>query len=483
VPASLRIFSSLRSQLLAAFLLPTLALFGVAAGAGYVLSRRILEEELGRSLAAIAAAAASQVGGDRILTIEPEDDRKQTRTYRSLFHLLSDIRSASSTRRIFAVDTAGRVRVDAGGNLPVGAEMPELARDRSELANVFRGSTAASQVLFEGSDGRLYKTGYAPVFQDGKVVGAVGVEGSAAFFRPLTRLFEAFAILAVSALALLAAIAVIAARGLSRPLARLMQSALRIGRGDLQTPVAPERTAELGVLARELELMRDRLESRTRQLRLMLAGVAHEVRNPIGGIALFAGLLKEELQSGAVTAEARQHVLQIQREVDYLERIVDDFLQFARDERLAKSACEAQDLLAAAGELVRTDAAIHRNPIRISAEAASLEVDQSLLTAAIVNLLKNAIQASPEGAPIDLTGAKREGSYRIDVADRGPGVPDSLREKIFEPFFTTREKGTGLGLPLARRIAQAHHGVIGVQCSPGLTVFSVELPFGTAGTA
>lgn len=483
MPASLRIFRSLRSQLLAAFLLPTLLLFGVAGGAGYVLSRQILEEELGRSLCAIAAAAASQVGGDLMLTIEPEDDRRQTRTYRSLVRLLSEIRVASKSRRIFAVDTEGRVRVDAGGNLPVGAQMPELARDRSELAGVFRGSTAASQVLFEGNDGRLYKTGYAPVFQGEKVVGAIGVEGSAEFFRPLTRLFEAFAILVVSALGLLAVIAMLTARGLSRPLTRLMGSALRIGRGDLETPVSPERTAEFGVLARELELMRDRLESRTRQLKLMLAGVAHEVRNPIGGIALFAGALSEELQPAAsVSAEARQHVVKIQREVEYLKRIVDDFLDFARDEHLAKSRLEAKSMLDAAAELVRTEAAAHDNEIRVFAEPASLDVDQNLLIAAMVNLLKNAIQASPQGAPVEIRGCKRDGVYRIEVADRGSGVPEANREKIFEPFFTTREKGTGLGLPLARKVVQAHRGEIAVQCSPGLTVFRVDLPLAGDGS-
>ncbi len=483
MPAALRIFSSLRSQLLAAFLLPTLVLFGVAGGAGYALSRRILEEELGRSLSAVAAAAASQVGGDRILTIEPEDDRKQTRTYRSLLRLLSDIGAASNSRRIFAVDTEGRVRVDAGGNLPVGTQMPELARDRSELSNVFRGSTAASQVLFEGSDGRLYKTGYAPVLQGEKVVGAIGVEGSAEFFRPLTRLFEAFVILVASALGLLAGIAVLTARGLSRPLIRLMGSALRIGRGDLETPVPPEQIAEFGVLARELELMRDRLEGRTRQLKLMLAGVAHEVRNPIGGIALFAGALSEELQPGAsVTAEVRQHVMKIQREVEYLKRIVEDFLQFARDEHLAKSRFEVRSMLDAAAELVRTEAAAHDNEVRVFAEAASLEVDQNLLIAAMVNLLKNAIQASPEGAPIEVRGSKRDGTYRIEVADRGPGVPEANREKIFEPFFTTREKGTGLGLPLARKVVRAHRGEIAVQCSPGLTVFRVDLPLAPDGS-
>ena len=115
--------------------------------------------------------------------------------------------------------------------------------------------------------------------------GAIGVEGSTEFFRPLTRLFEAFAILVASALGLLAVIAVLTARGLSRPLTRLVGSALRIGGGDLETPVPPERIAEFGVLARELELMRDRLESRTRQLKLMLAGVAFP-SDVIGGMDL-----------------------------------------------------------------------------------------------------------------------------------------------------------------------------------------------------
>lgn len=484
MPVSLRIFRSLRSQLLAAFLLPTLVLFGVAGAAGYALSRRILEEELGRSLSAVAAAAASQVGGDRLLTIEPDDDRKQTRTYRSVLRLLGDIRLATNSRRVFAVDTQGRVRADAGGSLPVGAQMPELSRDRSELSAVFRGSTAASAVLFEGSDHRLYKTGYAPVFQEHEVIGAIGVEGSAEFFRPLTRLFQAFAILVGAALALLALIAVLTARGLSKPLIRLMRSALRIGGGDLKTRVPGEQIHEFGVLAQELELMRDRLGSRTRQLQLMLAGVAHEVRNPLGGIALYAGVLAEELQAGApVTDGIRQHVAQIQREVDYLERIVDDFLQFAREERLAKTRCSTASVVEEAVALVRTEAAAHRNEIQLRAEASSWEVDQNLLISAMVNLLKNALQASPEGLPVEVTGALRDGWYRIEVADRGPGIPEELRERIFEPFFTTREQGTGLGLPLARKVVQAHGGEIAVHCSPGLTRFRVDLPLDSPGGA
>jgi signal transduction histidine kinase len=472
--------SSLSARLLLAFLLPTLAIFGLTGVAGYALARSILEEELGQSLSAVAAAAASQVSGERMLTIEPGDDAQGTRTWRNLTRLLDEVRQASGVRRVYAVDVQGRVRADVGGALPVGAEVPELARDRLELARVFAGERAASQVLFTGSDGRLYKTGYAPVRQGDTVVGAVGVEGSAAFFGPLAQLSRTFAVASVVALAVLAAVAVLTARGLARPLRRLMASALRIGRGDLTTPVPPEPTREIGVLARELEVMRGALESRDRQLKLMLAGVAHEVRNPLGGIELFSGLLAEDLRAGSTT-EATGHVARIQREVVYLQRIVEDFLAFAREQPLARAPVEAPELLAGACELLAMEAESKGVGVEVDAAPARLEADGSLLTAALVNLVKNAVQASPSGGRVRVAGRAEAGRYTIQVRDSGPGVPAAERERIFEPFFTTREKGTGLGLPLARKIVRAHGGELEFSSTPGDTTFTMTLPVGTEG--
>jgi signal transduction histidine kinase len=467
---------SLSARLLLAFLLPTLALFGLTGEAGYTLARSILEEELGQSLSAIAAAAATQVSGERMLTVEPGDDVQGTRTWRNLTRLLGDVQKASGVRRVFAVDLQGRVRADVGGGLRVGAEAPELARDRLELARVFAGERAASQVLFTGSDGQLYKTGYAPVRQGEAVVGAVAVEGSAAFFGPLAQLSRTFTVATAVALAVLAAMAVLTARGLARPLRRLMDSALRIGRGDLTTPVPPEPTREIGVLARELEVMRGALESRDRQLKLMLAGVAHEVRNPLGGIELFSGLLAEDLRAGSST-EAAGHVARIQREVAYLQRIVEDFLAFAREQPLARAPLQASRLLADACELLAADAEAKGVKLELEAAPALLEADGSLLTAALVNLVKNAVQASPSGERVQVTGRAQEGRYAIQVRDSGPGVPEAERERIFEPFFTTREKGTGLGLPLARKIIRAHGGELELTSTPGATTFTVTLPF------
>lgn len=487
---------SLRKSLLAAFLLPTLLILTAAGIAGYVFVRDVLEEQLGEGLSSVAASAASQISGERMLTIEPEDDVHGTRTWRNLVAMLGEVRDASGMRRVFAVDRQGRVRADtgrrierdaeagaeAGAIVPVGMELPELARDRLELERVFSGSRAASQVLFLGHDGQLYKTGFAPIYAGEELVGAVGVEGTAAFFRPLQRLARGALVVAAFALILSGLIALLTARMITRPLRQLMASALRISEGDLQTPVSPAPTLEIGFLARELEAMRHALESRDRQLKMMLAGVAHEVKNPLGGIELFGGLLSEELAAPPVDvppealAEAKSHLSRILDEVAYLRRIVDDFLTFARDQRLQKVETSLTELARHVRSHVEAEAQEKGVGVEVDVPSAQLCVDPSLLTAALVNLVKNAVQAAPAGSTVRLSGEAGGAGVQLFVTDAGEGIPGEKQERVFEAFFTTRQKGTGLGLPLARKIVEAHGGSLTLRSEPGRTEFTLKLP-------
>ncbi len=472
---------TLRTRLLAAFLLPALVFFGAVVWVSYIRSRDVVEDELGRSLSAIAASTASGLNGARLLTISEGDDVAGTRTYRNALRALDGVRHAAGLRRVFTVDTEFRVRVDSGGSLPVGAEMPELFRDRSELARVMRGERSASQVLFEGSDGRFYKTGYAPLRDGKRVVGAVGVEGSAEFFRPLRQMFQSYSWLALGATLALGAAAVLLARALSLPLARLVQAALRIGRGDLSTPVPVEPMYEVGILARELESMRQALEDRDRQLQMMLAGVAHEVRNPIGGIELFAGLLAEELASHPALGDGHGHIKRIQTEIVTIKQMVEDFLAFARESRVVPVHHSARTLAASAVALLEVDASQRGVAVHTDVEEATLELDPGLFLSALLNLVKNAVQASPRGETVWLNGRREGHRYTWEVRDRGPGVPEGLRARIFQPFFTTREKGSGLGLPLARKIVEAHGGALALHRHEGQTVFSIHVPLPAEG--
>ena len=111
------------------------------------------------------------------------------------------------------------------------------------------------------------------------------------------------------------------------------------------------------------------------------------------------------------------------------------------------------------------------------AEDRHFQGEPVLLRRALLNLVQNAIQASPEGGPLRLGFERREGSVCWLVEDGGPGVPDDKREEVFKPFFTTRQKGTGLGLAFVRKIAEAHGGVVRVdRSSLGGACFELKLP-------
>ncbi|MBX7117258.1 MAG: HAMP domain-containing histidine kinase [Myxococcaceae bacterium] len=471
-------FDTLRLRLLAAFTLPLLAVLGALGALAYTLSRNALEDELGQSLASVAAAVASQINTERLATLTPEDTEGEgSRVYRSFMRQLDELRSAAHLRRVVLLDRDGKVRLDAGGALPMGTEMPELLRDRGEFAHALTGENTFSQVLFADEGGRFFKTGYAPLKHDGQVAGAVAIEGSAEFFGPLRQLVQAYVAWVAVALALSVFAALGMARVLSRPLERLSESALRIGRGDLVTQVAPQRMREMNILARELEHMRKALEGREQQLKMMLGGVAHEVRNPLGGMELFAGLLVEELQHAAPNlAEAKSHLARIQHELHHLKRIVEDFLQYAREQKLSVAPFEVQSVLEDCAQRLQKEAAEKQVTVAVKAAPATLEGDSDLLQSAWLNLMKNAVQASKRGGTVHVNGAATEGLYHIDIADEGGGISPELQVKIFEPFFTTREKGTGLGLPLAKKLLEAHRGTLSLESAPGHTVFRCVLP-------
>ena len=284
---------------------------------------------MGRRLGAAAAGAALQVlpGAD-------PGHRRGRRGARSP----TPACSASWSRRaqqldvrrvaLVAADLSGRG--DTDGRIALGARAHEFSADAVEMARAAPAGTAASP-LFVGYDGRPYKRAYARVGAAGDVAGFVVVEASADYLLSLARFRRWF----VAAGGLGAGphrgcSPRSCARHLTRPLGRLAAAAERIGRGELDAAVPIETRDEVGLLAARLDDMRSALRARDERLQMMLAGIAHEVRNPLGGLELYAGLLRESL---AHEPERLAEVARIEREIEYLENVVTDFLEYARRPR------------------------------------------------------------------------------------------------------------------------------------------------------
>jgi signal transduction histidine kinase len=460
-------------KLLVALVLPVVALFTLFAFVAYQVSRRDLDSELGRRLEAIAASGATQIRDAKYLSeLSPGDEHAAL--YEQAVARLAALGQATSAH-LFLLDHQLGARGDSNAPLAIGTLNRRAELDRIELARVFDGKQAAS-VTFKGNDGAWYKTGYAPVRgPDKTVVLALGAEAPASYFDRLddlrTRLLAWGAGLAlVSILA-----AVIATLLITRNIRRLASAAERIGAGDLRVPVAVPSRDELGTLAKTMERMRVQLAERDAKMQQMLAGIAHEVRNPLAGMTLFAGILRDEL---ADTDERRGHVLKIERELGYLERVVNDFLEYARRPKPELGDVAVPDLLAEVAQLASTP----EITVAIAPGGPALaRADRGQLRRALLNLARNAVQAAAAaghaGDTVVRLSARTAGdTHVLSVWNRGKEISPEASGKLFEPFYTTREKGTGLGLAFARDIAADHGGKVELASADGETTFSIVLP-------
>ena len=166
------------------------------------------------------------------------------------------------------------------------------------------------------------------------------------------------------------------------------------------------------------------------------------------------------------------------RELDYLKVLVDDFLDFARNKPLQREPLDLAVLVKESAELARPFLAARNLGLVLEGAdgAMRLQGDPAALRRVLLNLLKNAAEASPEKGAVNLIAEQRGGALSVTVADQGPGVPVASRETIFEPFFTTKEKGTGLGLAFARKLVEAHGGTLELaEVGPGAR-FVITLP-------
>ena len=218
-------------------------------------------------------------------------------------------------------------------------------------------------------------------------------------------------------------------------------------------------------LQRELGEKNRQLERRNRLAALgeMAAGLAHEIRNPLGGIQLYASMLAKDL---AGQEQALLTVKKISGGVKHLESLVSQVLQFTREMSVNP---RKSDLLAIVTQAIEfaSKAMEDRGAScsLIGAHACEVNVDPTLMGQAILNLLLNAAEACEPGGKVTVRfhapGENAEvKQFRISVRDSGPGIPPTILDRIFNPFFTTKDQGTGLGLAIVHRIVEAHDGTI-----------------------
>jgi signal transduction histidine kinase len=417
-------------------------------------AHRFLDEELGKRFEATAHTASLLIQPDQLdalfpgasdsLRVDVEavmDAAQAGDAVREQWRRLADGAGASN---IVLLDPDHRVV------LAVRESMSKQARatlDEAAFTRAMIGEVAHSR-LFE--EGKTYlKAGYAPVMQyDGRIVGAVVVEGGSSAFRPLVQVRASL----YGAAILASILVVLVGLGYVRTQARLARIEERMNHADL--------LATVGQVA---------------------AGVAHEIRNPLAVLRGASSRLQklEQLSGG----ERKELLGMLDEEVQRMGEVVQTFLDLSKRQDAEATTFPLRPVLERSMEILKVELSRCkvRSTVHWEAEnGVSIRGRPQALHHLFLNLALNARDAMPEGGELTILVQAKKSELRIYFQDSGPGIPRTIRSKIFEPFFTTRAQGTGLGLAFVERIVLEHGGTISVGSSPsGGAQFRIILPIET----
>lgn len=442
-----------------------------------------------------AAEASAEVGAqtlvDALLARGPgaavtEIDPEQRRALRSIVGSNAGGVGGYCARDGVLLASAGRERI-------AGARKPGRVSERAELAPDLR--AAVERICREAKPGDTAQ-GRVVYPRDVALLAVIPAgDKLAAWFITRVRTRSGrevgswpieILLLAITAVALVG-VAADAMLALRRGAADLRTALVRL-EGNLRAPVPRPRALELREIATGLEAMATHLaDARDRERALeatiahdqrlaalgrVTAGVAHEVRNPLAGMKLRLDLLD---RSGELTAESHEDVAACLGEIDRLDRLVESLLSAGRSKG---GEARAVDLAALGDErLARAAPVAEAASVRLRREgAASVTTDHDVLAAALDNLLRNAIEASPRGGEVVVRIDDRGGACAIAVEDAGPGIPEERRAELFEPFFTTKAEGTGLGLWISRLLLEAKGASLGYDREHGRTRMTIRFP-------
>jgi two-component system, NtrC family, nitrogen regulation sensor histidine kinase NtrY len=401
--------------------------------------------------------------------------------------ILVEIRDEAGLRRAPALVTAramdyGSLRMNVvGGVLLDGAVAAHLAELTGARVTLVAGSEAVATAGEVPPPVVRASIDLAPV-------GRVDLEYSRAGLLEAERgIIRAFATLVAVGIALALLLGIVVARRITRPVEALTRAARDVASGQLDLTVRERASGELGELVSAFNRMTADLRTTTRQLvaservaawQEVARRLAHELKNPLTPIqmsleTLLAAKKGNSPQFSGLFEESAGAILE---EVERLRRIVDEFSRFAR---LPKPQLRMVDLAELASQVL----ALHATPrqgVEIRSElqpGICSQVDRDQIAQVLINLLKNAEEAVPNGGVVQIRVGRRGDDALLEVEDNGPGIPPEDRPRVFEPYFTTKPGGTGLGLAIAARIAQEHGGRLEIDGEYGRgAIFRLVLP-------
>ncbi|HHM02204.1 MAG TPA: HAMP domain-containing histidine kinase [Caldithrix abyssi] len=452
---------SLKSRIITGFSSLTFLVVVVLSFVSYRTARDIYSDQIKEQMRQIAVLMGKGMDG-RFLPLLRAGKRDAASEYYESYLKKKALEVGLNSAFLFD----NRYRILATSDSSAGRLFLEL--NRYELQQLEPGH-AVTSLLFKGHDQKWYLWSFYRLSANC----FLGLGEDAARLSYLDQLLRYFIMIGMGGLLLTVILARWIARQIGAPIQKLVEFSRHLGDGDFSKKAPRDIYGELTVLRDTMEQMRLDLSEQHREREQLLAQIAHEIRNPLGGIELLAGLIQEENTDNTST---RQKAGTILRETSELKKYIASFIELNKPLEPQPEFVDPIVILSEVKNSLRemfTEKNIcwqsEIKPVRIF-------FDRSHLRQILFNLVKNALEAVEQEGRVLVRGNFARGKYVLQVSDSGPGVTGEIRTNLFKPFFTTKVNGSGLGLAFSKKLCTLNGALLYLESTRALTTFSIEIP-------
>lgn len=412
-----------------------------------------LEKQSNNHIKSLGKYIVSTININEIQTF-PEYEK--TLTYKNIVSSLKTFVDDFNIDNIILMNDTRRVIIDLNNDFKNGEEYLFIDINNNQFKHLKQGRIQMS-TLYKDIKENYAEKFYIPIGKNNDFKGVLILFASVKYFAFLKTLNKNIFYIFLFLMVVMALFGYIFSISITKPVIKLSKIFKDIGEGKLNKTIPyTGRKDEIGILAGNTNEMLKKLRLKDIFMRKLSASLAHEIRNPLTAIKGNLMLLKRFVQN----REEREMVEDNLNEVNSLENLVNDFMNFAKPMEIQLKPIEISDVVKKG--LAEMILLANQKKIELisNVEKASIQGNSLYLKRVLVNLIKNAIEASPVGETILITGEIIKGKYELSIEDHGEGIEKDNINSIFEPFFTTKTTGTGLGLPLVKEIIKKHGGKI-----------------------
>ena len=322
--------------------------------------------------------------------------------------------------------------------------------NRSEINRLTVGKVITS-TLFKGYDKQWYLWGFYKINNRFYI----GVQEDASRLAYLDNLYITFVLIALAGILITLVLGWLIARSISKPVDKLINFSKAIGRRDKKIQIPDNVRGELAVLNKAMIEMHSDVSKHQQERENMLAQIAHEIRNPLAGIELYAGLISEDSQDKKIKEKSSL----ILNEVNHLKRYISSFLEYNKPIRANRELVDLNQLIKEVKEILKPQLDAKRIKLQIISSE-KIIFDPGHLKQIFINLVKNSCEACNIDGKIEIDAVCNKESFKISISDSGKPLEEEIVNDIFKPFYTTKAGGSGLGLAICKKLCYENHADI-----------------------